>query len=283
MALLHRVPPRFADLGAGLTVRRLLPSAACRKVGPWVFLDHFGPIEGRSVDVPPHPHIGLSTVTYLFEGAIEHRDSTGGHSVVRPGEVHWMRAGHGVVHSERAPRRPEDRAARMHGLQLWCAHPDGAEDQEPRFDFWTDLPRFEVGGARVHLLAGDGWRRSAPVAVTSPLVYAVVHLSAGQRLDLPDHAERCAFAVHGSFAVDGDLAAEHELLVVDPHARALVATTDAVVAVLGGAPIGPRHMWWNFVHSDPQRLVDQAERWRRGGFPTVPGDDDERLTAPRGP
>ena len=284
MSVVHTLRPRRHDLGA-FEVLRLLPAPVCRKVGPWVFVDHFGPAAfapGQGMDVRPHPHCGLSTVTYLFEGSIEHRDSTGGHAVVQPGEVHWMRAGHGVVHSERSPA---DRAARrpVHGLQLWCAHPDGEEEQAPRFDSWRDLPVLDVDGVRVQLLAGDGWGETSPVAVTSPLVYAIVPLPAGRSVSLPDHAERCVYAVSGAIAVDGGRAGPNEMLVVGPAARRVEAITDAVVAVLGGAPIGPRHMWWNLVHSDRGRLEAQARRWRDGAFPTVPGDDTEFIPAPAGP
>lgn len=244
--LLHRIPARVRSLGA-TDVRRVLPSPVHRKVGPWVFLDHFGPEdvpEDGGLDVRPHPHCALSTVTWLFEGAVEHRDSTGGHAVVRPGEIHWMRAGHGIVHSERRPSDPARRARRAHGLQLWCAHPDGAEEQEPRFDSYTQLPEVEVEGVRVRLLAGDGWGAASPV--------------------------------------DGNGADPHTMLVVDRAARVITAQTDAWVAILGGDAIGPRQMWWNFVHSDPGRLAEQAERWRRREFPSVPGDEVDFTPAPSG-
>lgn len=282
MPTIHRIPSRPAHVGSA-TVRRVLPHARCRQVGPWVFLDHFGPVDGPGGDVAPHPHIGLSTVSYLFEGCVEHRDSTGGHALVRPGEIHWMRAGRGIVHSERVPARPEDRAARTHGLQLWCAHPDGEEDQAPRFASWRELPELDLGGVRVQLLAGEGWGRSSPVEVTSPLIYAMAHLAAGQRLALPDHEQRGVYPVQGRVAVDGDASGAHEMLVVDRAARELVAVDDAVVAVLGGDAIGTRHFWWNLVHSDPAVLKAQAERWRRGDFPEVVGDAGPRIQGPPPP
>jgi len=279
--LLHRLSPRAAQVG-GAPIRRLLPQKACRKVGPWVFLDHFGPAQ-RTIqaehDVGPHPHCGLSTVSYLFDGVVEHRDSSGGHAIVNPGEIHWMRGGHGIVHSERAPTDRIGESIRAHGLQLWCAHPDGEEEQEPRFDSWTDLPELDVRGVRVRLLAGDGWGERSPVDVTSELVYAVAHLRAGQCLDLPDHEERCVYALGGAVAVDGDLA-DWDLLVIDRDARQLVAATDATVILLGGRAIGPRFMWWNLVHSDKDRLKEQAERWRQGRFPGIPGDDGPGIVAP---
>ncbi len=285
MPVLNTIPARMRDLD-GSPVRRLLPSPVRRKVGPWVFLDHFGPATmdpGKGIDVRPHPHCALSTVTFLFEGEMEHRDSTGAHAIVRPGEIHWMRAGHGIAHSERTPRQARVGGHRAHGLQLWCAHPDGAEEQEPGFGSWTELPQLELEGVRVRLLAGEGWGHRSPVEVTSPLVYALAELRAGQTLALPDHEERCVYAVSGGYAIDGAAGEPEQLLVVDRAARRIEARTDAVLAILGGDAIGPRHLWWNLVHSDPDRLREQAERWREGGFPTVVGDEVEFIPAPEGP
>lgn len=286
MAVLVRNTPHRAQVGGGV-VLRLLPRRTCRKVGPWVFLDRFGPSEGiRSADgdVLPHPHCALSTVSYLFDGSVEHRDSTGGHAIVRPGDIHWMRAGHGIVHSERAPREAIGSSARSFGLQLWCAHPDGEEEQPPRFDSWSaaDLPELRVGGVRVQLLAGHGWRQRSPVDVTSPLVYAIAHLGTGQSLRLPDHEERCIYPVSGSVSVDGERTSG-DLLVLDGRAGPIVGVDDAVVVILGGDAIGQRHMWWNFVHSDKGRLAEQAERWRRREFPSIPGDDEAFIPGPPGP
>lgn len=281
MTTLHRLPPRLAQVG-GATLRRLLPHRLCRKVGPWVFVDHFGPVTltvGPQHDVLPHPHCGLSTVSFLFQGQVVHRDSTGGHALVQPGEIHWMRAGHGITHSERIPASQHGTTQVRAGLQLWCAHPDGQEEQAPGFESWTELPELDVEGVRVQLLAGHGWSRRAPVRVTSPLVFALAHLRAGQSLALPDHPERCVAALQGEIAVDGDAAAG-DTLVVDPGARSVTAASDALVLILGGDPIGPRHMWWNLVHSDPERLRAQAERWRSGDFPPIPGDDDDAIPAP---
>lgn len=271
------------DLGGGLIVRRVIPQRALRKVGPWVFVDHFGPAErkvDKKMDVRPHPHSGLSTVSYLFEGATEHRDSTGGHAIVRPGEIHWMRGGHGIVHSERSPKDALGTVRRAHGLQLWCAHPDGEEEQEPRFDSWTDLPKLDVEGVEVKLLAGHGWGEESPVDVTSPLIYAIVEMKAGQSVDLPDHAERSIYSLEGSAGVHGETCGEHEMLLLDPQHGRLTALSDTTVAIIGGAPIGERHIWWNLVHSDKGRLKEQAQRWRNGEFPSIPGDDEEFIPAP---
>ncbi|MCO4745165.1 MAG: pirin family protein [Proteobacteria bacterium] len=282
MTTTHRIPARTRHLGE-FALKRVLPAVGCRKVGPWVFLDHFGPTQvpaGSGMDVAPHPHCALSTVSFLFEGAVEHRDSTGGHAVVRPGEVHWMRGGHGIVHSERRPKDLQDRPAMSHGLQLWCAHPDGEEEQEPRFDSYRHLPELDLEGVRVQLLAGTGWGQASPVDVTSPLIYALAHMRAGQSMALPDHEERCVYPLNGCIAVDGDAADPGVMLVLDRAAKSLVAQTDGVVALLGGDAIGPRHMWWNLIHSDKGRLIEQAERWRSGDFPQVPGDTEAFIPAP---
>jgi redox-sensitive bicupin YhaK (pirin superfamily) len=282
MSIVHQLSPRAAQVG-GFSIDRLLPQRACRKVGPWVFLDRFGPassVRSARHDVLPHPHCGLSTVSYLFAGSVEHRDSAGGHAIVRPGEIHWMRGGHGIVHSERVPRDEIGKTGEAFGLQLWCAHPDGEEEQDPRFDSWTELPVLDLAGVRVRLLAGTGWEHESPVDVTSPLVYAVAELEAGQRLSLPDHEERCVYPVLGEIAVEG-VRTERDLIVVDRHAGHIEACSTARVVILGGDAIGPRFIWWNLVHSDQGRLREQAERWRRGEFPSIPGDDVEFIPAPQ--
>ena len=279
------IDARDRDLGSGFVVKRTLPTVKCRKVGPWVFADHFGPhrsIASAKGDVRQHPHIGLSTVTYLFQGSIEHRDSTGGHAIVRPGEIHWMRAGHGIVHSERAPRDTIGQEVQSHGLQLWCAHPDGEEEQEPAFGSWRDLPELDLEGVRVQLLCGHGWGHSSPVEVTSPLIYALAHLKAGQRLRLPEHQELCAYVVSGAITAQGAAAKTHQMLVFDA-AGEVHAQQDSVVAILGGDAIGERHIWWNMVHSDKETLKRQAERWRSHGFPAVPDDVQDYVEAPSGP
>jgi len=277
--LIHHLRARKATVGGG-SVQRVLPQARCRQVGPWVFVDHFGPSSGPGMDVPPHPHIGLSTVTWLFDGCVEHRDSTGGHALVGPGEVHWMRAGAGITHSERVPADRGRRARRTHGLQLWCAHPDGEEDQAPRFDSWRDVPELKVAGVPVTLVAGTGWGEASPVDVTSPLVYAIGALRRGDTLPLPDHAERAVYVVSGEVQVAGVAIGTHEMAVVGSGAGQVRSDGPAVVAILGGAPIGERFIWWNLVHSDPAVLRQQAERWQRGGFPEVVGDPGPRVEGP---
>jgi len=284
-AVVVRIPARSATVGS-FDVRRVLPYRAQRAVGPWVFLDHFGPhqsVASRAGDVLPHPHCGISTVSYLFSGRIEHRDSTGGHAVVEPGEVHWMRAGHGVAHSERTPHDVLGRTTLRHGLQLWCAHPDGEEEQEPGFESWRDLPLVDLEGHAVRLLAGHGWGSESPVRTTSNLVYAIAELREGQSIPLPDHAQRCVYPVRGRVAIAGESSDAFEMLVAPAGAQRVEAVTEATLAILGGDPIGRRFMWWNLVHSDRDRLAEQAQRWRQGGFPTIRGDEQDFIPAPDGP
>ena len=250
-----------------------------------MFLDRFGPSTVTltpDMDVRPHPHAGLSTVTFLFAGSVEHRDSEGGHALVRPDEIHWMRGGSGIVHSERVPRDLLGTKADVAGLQLWCAHPDGEEEQEPGFGSWRELPELDVQGVRVQLLAGNGWAEESPVDVTSNLVYAMAHLRAGDVLSLPDHEERCLYPFEGTISVDGEVSSE-DLLVVDMTAQEATAVTDCTLAVLGGDRIGKRHIWWNLVHSDPKRLRELAEQWRNQEFKPIPGDDEEFIPAPDWP
>lgn len=222
------------------------------------------------MDVPPHPHCALSTVTYLFDGAVEHRDSTGGHAVVRPGEIHWMRSGHGIVHSERSPATHRIGGLSAHGLQLWCAHPDGEEEQAPRFDSWRSLPTLDVEGIAVELLAGEGWGSASPVAVTSPLLLAHAHLPAGARLALPDVPEVAVAVLEGQVGVAGTRVAANEIW--SCRGSTIEASVPSHVLVLGGDPIGERFMWWNLIHSDLGRLREQADRYRRGEFPEIPED-----------
>jgi redox-sensitive bicupin YhaK (pirin superfamily) len=281
------VDARPRDLG-GLTVGRVLPAPACRMVGSFVFFDHMGPVDlpaGRGIDVRPHPHIALATVTYLFDGEIVHRDSLGSHQTIRPGEVNWMTAGRGIVHSERTGPELRRTGSRLHGLQLWVALPTAAEETEPEFHHHAadSLPSVEVGGARVRVLAGTAYGAASPVKTFAPLFYADVALPAGCEVTLPrEHAERAAYVVDGAIAAGSESAERGRMFVFAENTDVtLRATRDARVALLGGAPLdGERHIWWNFVASSQARIERAKRDWKEGRFPKVPGDDLEFIPLP---
>jgi redox-sensitive bicupin YhaK (pirin superfamily) len=273
--------PHAKDLG-GFTVRRLLPAFGRQTVGPFIFFDHFGPVlhpPGANTDVRPHPHIGLATVTYLLEGAMVHRDSVGSHQVILPGDVNWMTAGRGIVHSERA--RAEDRAAghRMHGLQTWIALPQAHEDTAPAFAHHAkaSLPLIEAPGATLRLIAGTAFGERSPVDTFGPMFYVAATLDAGASLDLPaEHEERAIYVVGGDVAVDGIAVPPFHMAVLQASGTAhMAAASDATVMWLGGAALdGPRLIWWNFVASSKERIEDAKARWRDGAFPPIDGETE---------
>jgi redox-sensitive bicupin YhaK (pirin superfamily) len=271
-----------------LTVGRVLPAAACRHVGPFVFFDHIGPTDlapGHGLDVRPHPHIGLATVTYLFEGEIVHRDSLGSHQPIRPGDINWMTAGCGIVHSERTALELRHTGSRLHGLQLWVALPLAHEETEPEFHHHPaeTLPGLEIAGAEVRVLAGSAYGQTSPVKTSAPLFYADVVMPAGSELPLlGEHTERAAYMIEGSVTC-GDVKAEaRRMLLFATGAKAMLrATTDARIALLGGAPLdGERHIWWNFVSSSKARIEQAKRDWKEGRFPKVPGDEGEAIPLP---
>jgi redox-sensitive bicupin YhaK (pirin superfamily) len=272
--------PCERDIG-DFSVRRLLPSAARRMVGPFIFWDHFGPVTlpaGRGMDVRPHPHIGLATVTYLFEGEIMHRDSLGSEQAIRPGAVNWMTAGSGIVHSERTDDALRAQPNRLHGLQIWLALPDAWEETEPSFRHYPagSLPSLLDAGVRFTLIAGSALGAESPVQVFSPLCYMETSMEAGQSFHLPDeYSERAVYVAAGRVEAAGETVAEHTMAVFEaggePRVTALAETR---LAVLGGEPVGPRHLWWNFVASSRERMRVAAERWAAGGFDRVPSDDE---------
>jgi redox-sensitive bicupin YhaK (pirin superfamily) len=281
------VDARPRDLG-GFTVGRVLPAEAQRHVGPFVFFDHMGPADlapGHGLDVRPHPHIGLATVTYLFDGEIVHRDSLGSHQSIRPGDVNWMTAGRGIVHSERTGPELRRTGSRTHGLQLWVGLPLAHEETEPEFHHHpaATLPSLEVAGARIRVLAGSAFGETSPVKTFSPLFYADVVLPAGRELALPnEHEERAAYVVDGAIACGSERAERGRMIVFAPGARmALHAITDARIALLGGAPLdGERHIWWNFVSSSTDRIEQAKEDWKQGRLAKVPGDEAEFIPLP---
>jgi hypothetical protein len=279
---------RPRDLG-GFSVRRVLPATGMPTVGPFIFFDHMGPAifaPGAGVDVRPHPHIGLATVTYLFDGEFMHRDSLGSAQRIRPGDVNWMVAGRGIAHSERTPLelRGSLGGAAIHGIQTWIALPREHEEAAPAFEHHpaATLPEIDRPGVRMRLIAGSAYGQRAPASVFSPMFYLTAELQAGADLALPeDHAERAAYVVDGEIEVAGARYASGQMPVFDGAEPAAVrALTPARVMLLGGAPLdGPRHIWWNFVSSSLERIERAKADWREQRFAAVPGDD-ERMPLP---
>lgn len=282
--------PRLHDLGDGFTVRRMLPVLTARHVGPLVFYDHMGPAvfaPGKGIDVRPHPHIGLATVTWLFEGTIRHRDSVGSLADITPGAVNWMTAGRGIVHSERTDVRLRSKASRVHGLQSWVALPLEAEEADPSFSHYpaADLPKFESEGVRGTLIAGTAYGLGSNVATFSPMFYAHLELASGARIDLPpEHDERAAYIVGGRLESGGETFEAGNLLTFGTgDASIAAAESPARVMLLGGASVGPRHIWWNLVSSSIERMEAAKADWRAGRMKLPPGDDREFIPLPEEP
>ncbi|KQO61663.1 pirin family protein [Methylobacterium sp. Leaf88] len=275
------IVPRSRDLGS-FAVRRALPSTECRMVGPFIFFDQMGPSEfllGQGMDVRPHPHIGLSTVTYLFEGEILHRDSLGTALPIRPGALNWMTAGRGITHSERTGADLRRTGSTLFGLQSWVALSRLDEETAPAFEHYEAeaLPILGGEGKTVQLIAGEAFGATSPVRTSSPMVYADVKLEAGAVLPLdPTYDERAIYTVSGAIDIAGDGFGPGQLLVFRPGDRISVrATETARFMVLGGEPMdGPRHLWWNFVSSRPERIEQAKEDWRQARFDTVPGETE---------
>jgi hypothetical protein len=273
--------PRLHDLG-GFSVRRLLPHARHRSLGPFVFFDHIGPamLEGvQPVAVRPHPHIGLATVTYLWEGAMMHRDSLGSVQEIAPGDVNWMTAGSGIVHSERTPGRLAGVAHPFHGLQTWVALPLEHEEAEPAFAHHpkSSLPVVDRPGASITIVAGDAFGAQSPVRVLSRTLYASIELEAGASLVLPgEHAQRGLYPVSGDLQLDGSPLALNALAVLESGSEPVLrALTPGRVMLLGGEPLdGPRFIWWNFVSSRRDRIEQAKADWAAGRFGSVPGETE---------
>jgi redox-sensitive bicupin YhaK (pirin superfamily) len=281
--------PRAHDIG-GFEVRRALPAQERQMVGPFIFFDQMGPGEflaGRGLDVRPHPHIGLSTVTYLFDGCILHRDSLGSQQPIDPGDVNWMTAGRGIAHSERTDPALRDHSNRLFGIQSWVALPKAAEETAPGFVHHpaASLPFAEDDGVRLRLIAGEGWGLKAPVAVSSPLFYADSTLAPGAALPLPDeHEERAAYILNGEVTVAGTRFDPGQMLVFRARDRLALHSgpTGARVLLLGGAAMdGPRYLFWNFVSSSRERIEQAKSDWEGGRFGKVPGDEMEFIPLPR--
>jgi redox-sensitive bicupin YhaK (pirin superfamily) len=278
------VDGHLRDLG-GFTVRRVLPSLAYRAVGPFVFFDHLGPAmlsDGKGIAVRPHPHIGLATVTFLFDGEMIHRDSLGTVQAIRPGDVNWMTAGRGIVHSERSPDAIRDRALPIHAIQSWFAVPIAHEAGEPSFAHHpaTTLPAIERPGVRITVIAGDAYGERSPVDVLVPTLYAAVSMTAGSRLTIESgHDERAVFVVDGEVAIDGVAVPAGSMAVLtSDEPAALTAAADARVMLVGGAKLdAPRALDWNFVASDRRLIAAARDDWRgypNARFPQVPGETE---------
>ena len=289
------IDARKKDLG-GFEVGRILPFHARRMVGPFVFLDQMGPAEfapgADSVNVRPHPHIGLSTLTYLFEGEIMHRDNLGFTQAIRPGEVNWMTAGKGIVHSERTDPLKKTRGGPMHGMQAWIALPDEAEETDPAFFHHgePDLPAYENGGLFARLVAGEAYGAKARVPVASPLFYVHWEMQPGVRTAPPKgkgdggYSERAIYVAKGEIEVGDRKLAAGQMAVLEPNAEPVVtAIQPSTVMLLGGEPVGPRIIWWNFVSSSQARIDQAKADWKAGRMKLPDGDDEEFIPLPDEP
>ena len=276
-----RLSGQAKDLGGGFTVRRLLPAVQRQAVGPFLFFDHFGPVTvepDAGHDVRPHPHIGLATVTYLFSGAIMHRDSLGYVQQIEPGAINWMTAGRGIVHSERRPQNLANQAYVNHGIQLWAALPMAHEEADPSFVHTpaAAIPQVQVGDATVRVLIGEAFGQTSPVATYSRTLYLDVQLPAGATLEIPALVpEMAVYTVDAPVQLNGDTVAPQLLAVVEPGRATHLAAGDSAVRlmVIGGDALdAPRHMWWNFVSSRKDRIVQAAADWDAQAMGQVPGE-----------
>ena len=274
--------PHVRDLGGGLLVSRVLPGHPHQMVGPFIFFDQMGPLEaapGQNVDVRPHPHIGLATVTWLFEGELVHRDSLGAVQPIAPGDVNWMTAGRGIVHSERGDPELRKSARRMFGIQSWVALPDADEDREPAFSHHpaASLPKIRLPGAELRLIAGDAFGERSPAPTFSRMFYLAAELGAGAVLTLPpEHEERGVYLVQGDVLVDGGPLPERSLAFVSSDKKIQIqAKTQSRLMLLGGDRMAERRfIWWNFVASSRERIEAAKQRWREQRFPAVPGETE---------
>jgi len=286
MPVFSFIPARAHDLG-GFSVRRALPTVQRRLVGPFIFWDHMGPVHlepGHGMDVRPHPHIDLATVTYLFEGEIVHKDSLGSDQAIQPGDVNWMTAGRGIVHSERTGAERRKSGSSVHGIQSWVALPTELEESEPAFQHVAgkSLPEVGLPGARLRVIAGTAFGVASPVSVLSPLFYVEARLDAGAELPLPDeYAERAAYVVEGAIECDARRVETATMAVAEGGGPAtLRALEPSRVMLLGGAPMGKRYIWWNFVSSSEERIERAKREWKERAYPRVPGDDVEFIPLP---
>ncbi len=282
------ITPVTHDLGA-FKVRRALPSRQRTMVGPFIFVDQFGPAQmdlGSGMDVRPHPHINLATVTWLFEGAIDHRDSIGSFATIRPGQVNLMTAGRGIVHSERSPQSERDAGPRLYGMQTWLALPGAQEEMDPAFEAVKDLPVVEDQGARATVIMGNLWGKRAQTTTYADTIYAEMLLGPAGALPIDVSAdERAIMLVGGEASIDGQPLGLYELTILIPgQAMTLTSQQGGRVMLLGGeAFASKRHVWWNFVSSSRDRINQAKQDWNEGNFPKVPGDEEEWIPIPAQP
>lgn len=280
------IQPRQEDI-SGQPILRPLPSAKCRSVGPFVFFDHILEKDyppGSGMNINQHPHIGLATLTYLFEGQLQHKDSLGSDQLVGPGEVSWMNAGKAVAHVERTPAHLLGSGSRLHGLQMWLALPQADEQGEPSYGHYlaSSLPRSSSLGVDICLIAGTGFCLQSPVPVRSATLYAELKLAAGATLQIPpEHSERALYLIAGEARLEEqDLTPRSLLVLPEGESFTLSACTESHLALIGGEPIGPRRINWNFVASDPALIEQARQRWAAQDWPTVPGES-ARIELPR--
>jgi redox-sensitive bicupin YhaK (pirin superfamily) len=286
-AIQHVIVPRARDLG-GFEVRRALPAKERQMIGPFIFWDQMGPAlfdVGKGVNVRPHPHIGLATVTYLFDGQIFHRDSLGSAQPINPGDVNWMRAGRGIVHSERTDDQWKSETRRMFGIQSWVALPRESEESEPAFVHigQADLPLIEGEGKRVRVIAGSLFGEQSPLQTASATLYADLALEPNSTVVIPaDYEDRAIYIADGSVEIEGNRFDQGQMVVFLPGTSIDVKAVGAVrLMLLGGEPMeGHRHIWWNFVSSSRERIEQAKEEWRQGKFDIVPGDAEEFIPLP---
>ncbi|NET73596.1 MAG: pirin family protein [Sphaerospermopsis sp. SIO1G2] len=278
--ILHLLTPHIQDLG-GFKARRSLPHDQIMMVGPFIFFDHLGPAKfppGKGVDVRPHPHINLATVTYLFEGVLLHRDSLGSVQEIHPGAVNWMTAGKGIVHSERSPESDRIQASTLHAIQTWVALPEADEETEPTFSHYpkNQIPIWSENGVNVTLIAGESKGKKSPVQTFSPIIY--LHLSftsSGKYILPPEYSERAVYSVTSGITIDGEEIPQHQLAILSPDKEIEITAPDsAYCMVIGGEPLGTRHKWWNFVSSNLARIEQAKEDWRLNKFPQVPNETE---------
>lgn len=283
-SILKSISPHEKDLG-GFSVRRSVPQVGTKSIGPWVFFDHFGPAEfapGDGINVRPHPHINLATVSYLFEGEIYHRDSLGSDLIIHPGAINLMVAGRGITHSERTRDELRAKGYKLHGLQLWHALPEKDEEIEPAFYHTPadEIPETEIDGVKIRVMMGKAFGLSSPVKTFSPILYAEAEMPAGSELDIPVADEIGVYVVKGTVKIDGENSPLFTMSVLSPEAAKITAETDARLAIIGGSPLGKRYIDWNFVSSRKERIEQAKEDWKAGRFDTVPGDSEEFIPLP---